>query len=182
MSELSKEELEQPVREKFVVDNDMKAEWCLSKIRSAKKEAERQIEELTRQMEFYRCRIESIKLDCEEEIQFFKDMLAPYFESRVDKEFVKKTKTQVSYQLPTGKLVLKHREPDFEYKEHQPDAIAWLKKNNGEKYIKVKEELDWKALKTTVTVSGNVVCTKDGEVIPGIVVTPREDVFEVEVS
>ena len=49
MSELLQE---QPVRERFVVDNDMKAEWCLSKIRAAKKNAEREIEELTRQMEF----------------------------------------------------------------------------------------------------------------------------------
>lgn len=180
MSELLKEE--QPVRERFVVDNDMKAEWCLSKIRSAKKTAEREIEELTRQMSFYQNQIEMIKMECEEQTQFFKELLMPYFESRVDDGFAKKAKTQVSYPLPTGKLVLKHREPEYEYKKNQDETIAWLKKNKGERFIKVKEELDWKALKTTVTVSGNSVCTEDGEIIPGIVATPRDDLFDVEVS
>lgn len=180
MSELLKEE--KPIRERFIVDNDMKAEWCLSKIRAAKKNAEREIEELTRQMEFYKARMAQVQQEYEEEKNFFQEMLLPYFSNRVEGGFTKETKTQVSYPLPTGKLLLKHREPDFEYKEKQKDTIAWLKKNEGEKYIKVKEELDWSSLKKTVSVSGNSVCTKEGEVIPGITVTPREDEFVVEVS
>lgn len=180
MSELLKEE--KPIRERFIVDNDMKAEWCLSKIRAAKKNAEREIEELTRQMEFYKARMNQVQQEYEEEKNFFQEMLLPYFSNRVEGGFTKETKTQVSYPLPTGKLLLKHREPDFEYKEKQKDTIAWLKKNEGEKYIKVKEELDWSALKKTVSVSGNSVCNKEGEVIPGITVTPREDEFVVEVS
>jgi len=179
MSELLQE---QPVRERFVVDNDMKAEWCLSKIRTAKQNAEQEIAELTHQMEFYQNRIDQIKNGCDEDVQFFKDMLIQYFMNRVEGGFVKQTKTQISYPLPTGKLVIKHREPDYEYKEHQADTIAWLKKNDGKQYIKTKEELDWKALKATVTVAGNGVCTKDGEIIPGITVIPRDDVFDVEVS
>lgn len=182
MSELLQEEQEKPVRERFVVDNDMKAEWCLSKIRTAKKNAEREIEELTRQMEFYQKRMEQVKHEYEEEKNFFQDMLLPYFNERVEGGFTRATKTQVSYSLPTGKLLLKHREPEYEYKENQKDTIAWLKKNEGEQFIKVKEELDWKSFKTIVTVSGNGVCTADGEVIPGIKVTPREDEFIVEVS
>ena len=179
MSELLQE---QPVRERFVVDNDMKAEWCLAKIRTARKEKDREIEEINRQMEFYKNRIAEIEHAEQEEEQFFKEMLRPYFAERQDGNFTKETKTQVSYPLPSGKLLLKHREPEYEYKEKQKDTIAWLKKNEGEKFIKVKEELDWSALKKTVSVSGNSVCTKEGEVIPGITVTPREDEFIVEVG
>lgn len=180
MSELFKEE--QPVRERFVVDNDMKAEWCLSKIRTAKKNAEREIEELSRQMEFYKARMDQVQREYEEEKNFFQEMLLAYFNSRVESGFAKATKTQVSYILPTGKLFLKHREPEYDYKTKQKEAIEWLKKNDGKQFIKVKEELDWKALKAKVTISGNSVCTDDGEVVPGIVVTPRDDVFEVEVG
>ena len=178
MSEVLKE---QPVRERFLVDNDMKAEWCLSKIRAAKKNAEREIEELTRQMEFYKARMDQVQHDYEEEKNFFQEMLLPYFSNRVEGGFTKETKTQVSYPLPTGKLLLKHREPEYDYKTKQKDTIEWLKKNEGQQFVKVKEELDWKALKAIVTVSGNGVCTKEGEVIPGITVTPREDEFVVEV-
>ena len=180
MSELLKED--RPIRERFVVDNDMKAEWCLSKIRTAKKNAEREIEELTRQMEFYKARMDQVQQEYEEERNFFQEMLLPYFNNRVESGFAKESKTQVSYPLPTGKLLLKHREPEYDYKTKQKEAIEWLKKNDGKQFIKVKEELDWKALKATVTVSGNGVCNEGGEVIPGITVTNREDEFIVEVS
>lgn len=179
MSELLKEE--KPIRERFVVDNDMKAEWCLSKIRTAKKNAEREIEELTRQMEFYKARMAQVQQEYEEEKNFFQEMLLLYFSNRVEGGFTKETKTQVCYSLPTGKLLLKHREPEYDYKTKQKDTIEWLKKNEGQQFVKVKEELDWKALKAIVTVSGSGVCTAEGEVVPGITVTQRDDEFVVEV-
>lgn len=183
MSELAMNlEYHEPVREKFVVDNDMKAEWCLSKIRSAKKDADREIEELTRQMEFYKARMDQVKHDYEEEKSFFEEMLHGYFLKRVDDGFVKSTKTKVGYKLPTGELVLKHREPEYKRKDDAA-TIKWLEENEKSSFVKVKKELDWAGLKKTVMINGTgVVDAETGEAIPGIEVAPREDEFAVEVK
>lgn len=190
MSEMVAENIQ--IRERFVCDNDMKAEWCLNKIRKARAEFNREAEELDRQMQFYMDQKEMLKHKTDEEVEFFEEILHGYFNSRVDDGFTKETKTKVSYKLPTGNLILKHREPEYDYKTNQKEAIEWLKQNGGEKYIKIKEELNWKDLKdASIGISDGKVLfkekvTKDGEIIqlfvPGITVTDREDEFEVEVK
>jgi phage host-nuclease inhibitor protein Gam len=180
MSEALKEQ--QETRERFTVDNDMKAEWCLSKIRNVRKEKEKEIAELQRQMQFYKDQIDLITKQAEEDENFFKSMLMPYFAERQEAGFAKETKTQISYKTPSGILKIKHQNPEFNYKDHQDETIAWLKQNEMAKFVKVKEEVDWAELKKTVTISGNGVATQDGEMIPGITVTPKDDIFEVEVK
>lgn len=171
------------IRERFEVDNDMKAEWCLSKIRKIRADQKREIEELERQMSFYKAQIDSIKTNADDDVRFFEGMLREYFESRVDAGFAKATKTKVGYKLPTGELVLKHREPEYEYKKNQEKTIAYLKDSGLEEFVKVKEELDWSGLKQHCQVSGNSVVLKEtGEVIPGIEATEREDEFKVDVK
>ena len=180
MSEMMQEQPK--VREPFTVDNDMKAEWCLSKIRNVRKEQSREIEELQRQMQFYQDQIERVTREADEDVAFFTSMLQPYFTERQESGFTKETKTQIAYKLPSGVLKVKHQNPDFNYKDHQDETIAWLKKNKLDKFVRVKEEVDWKELKPTVKIVGDGVATTDGEMIPGITVTEKEDVFEVEVK
>lgn len=183
MSELIREEQPQEVRERFTVDNDMKAEWCLSKIRSIRAEQQREKAELERQMAFYRDQIEYINHKADDDAAFFESMLQGYFRSRVDDGFTKATKTKVTYKLPTGELVLKHREPEYDYKSNQQQVLEWLKKQeNGRKYIKTAESLDWAAFKKAVSVKDDKIVTADGEIVPGITVTQRDDEFSVEVK
>lgn len=176
MSELLKEE--KPVREPFTVDNDMKAEWCLSKIRKIRADQKEQKDELTRQMQFYKDQMDMIDKEAEDDVAFFEGILRGYFADRVDAGFTKATKTQTAYKLPSGKLILKRQEPTFERKDDE--LIPWLKKNSPE-MVKVKEEPNWAELKKTVNIVGDSIATKDGEVIPGVKVTEREDKFVVEV-
>ena len=180
MSELMQEAPK--VREPFIVDNDMKAEWVLNKIRSKRNEQSREIAELERQMAFYQNQIDLITKETDEDMEFFKSMLLPYFMERQESGFTKETKTQIFYKLPSGKIMIKHQNPDFDYKTNQADTIAWLKKNKMKQFIRVKEEVAWKELKETIQISGNGVATADGEMIPGITVTAKDDVFEVEVK
>lgn len=182
MSELMLEEREQPVRERFTVDNDMKAEWCLSKIRSIRRKQESEVSELKRQMKFYEDRIACISHDADEDVAFFEEMLKGYFADRAAEGFVKETKTKVGYKLPTGELIMKHREPEYK-RNNDEETIKWLEKKGAEKFVKVKKELDWANLKKAVVVSGNGVADAEtGEVIPCIEVVPREDEFVVEVK
>lgn len=171
------------VKERFVVDNDMKAEWCLSKIRGIRAEQNRETEELQRQMQFYLDQMEMIKAKADEDVKFFEDILSEYYLKRKNDGFTKATKTKESYKLPTGELTMKHREPEFEYKKEQDKTVAYLKKAGMMDYIKVKEETDWAKLKKICTVVGETVAiTETGEEVPGITVTERPDEFEVTVK
>ena len=178
MSEILQEEAT-PIREKFVVDNDMKAEWVLSKIRRIRADQKKDKDELTRQMQFYKDQMDSIDKQADSDVEFFESMLTPYFAERMESGFTKQTKTQITYKLPTGKMMLKHQAPEFERKDDE--LLPWLKANRPD-LVKVKEEPNWAELKKTVNVVGDSIATKDGEVIPGVKVIEREDKFEVEVN
>jgi hypothetical protein len=177
MSELLQEE--QPQRERFVVDNDLKAEWVLKKIRDIRANKQREKDELARQMQFYVDQMAAVDKRADEEEAFFKSMLLPYFNSRVDDGFAKATKTQVACKLPTGKMVLKHKNPIFD--RDNAVLLPWLKANRPE-LVKVEESPNWAELKKAVKVVGDGVVTADGEMVPGVKVTEQEDDFDVEVN
>ena len=177
MSELLQEE--NPIRERFEVDNDMKAEWVLSKIRRIRADQKKETDELNRQMQFYKDQMDMIGKKADEDVAFFESMLIPYFADRMDGGFTKATKTQTTYKLPTGKMVLKHQAPEFERKDEE--LLPWLKENRPD-LVKVTESANWAELKKAVKVVGENVVTADGEVVPGVKVTEREDKFEVEVN
>ena len=171
------------IREQFVCDNDMKAEWCLNKIRRIRAEQKRESEELERQMQFYMDQKDMIDHKADEEVAFFEEILHGYFNSRVDDGFTKATKTKVTYKLPTGNLVLKHRDPEYDYKTEQKKIIEFCENNGLELFVKTEKKLSWIDLKTLTKVDGtNVVLKETGEIVPGIKVTEREDEFEVEVK
>ena len=73
---------------------------------------------------------------------------------------------------------MKQVEPD--YQREEKEVIKWLKANNGEKFIKTKESLDWDGLKKTLSVMGETVADSNGEIIPGIKAIERPDVFKIE--
>lgn len=152
----------------YVIDTDAKAVWAIRKIREARADRDRwvkwyedKIKEITEQTDFNTMNLER--------------MLAEYFATVPHK----KTKTQESYQLPEGKLVLKTQ--NAEYKRDDKTVIEWLKANNMTDFIKTKEELAWSDLKgATAAFEGHIV-TDDGEIVPGIEVIEREAKFIVEV-
>ena len=163
-SQLTEEEV------RFMVDDDQKAEWCIRKIAEEKAELEKFLD-------WYNHQIERAKKRAENRIAFFEEKLKPYFASVPKKE----TKTQLSYQLPSGKLVLKRQGPEFE--KDEGTVLDWLDRQpDGKNYIKIKETLDWSGLKNVLTIAGGRMVTEDGEIVPGITVMERPDVFKVEVK
>lgn len=154
--------------QRFVVDDDQKAEWCLEKIREANETKEKF-------KAHYEEQLGKIEARCDFRIEYMQRLLWDYFETVPRKV----TKTQQSYQLPSGKLVLKHQGPEFERDDEL--ILAWLKAND-DKYIKIKASVDWAELKKTLTICGEQVAGETGEIIPGIIVHERDDAFKVEVK
>ena len=170
MSELDRfDETELEESERFHIVDDQTAEWALQQIRNA-------YDEMAKWKAFYDDRYQKVVNSCELTIANMESLLQSYFDTVPHKE----TKTQESYQLPSGKLVFKKQAP--EYKKNDPEVIEWLLNNGGEKFVKTVPVLDWAALKKCITVVGETVADENGEVIPGLKAVEREDVFKVELK
>lgn len=152
----------------FVIDTDAKAEWALDKIREARADRDRWVK-------WYTDKIQEITEQTDFDTMNLERMLAEYFASVPHK----KTKTQESYKLPGGKLVLKTQNP--EYKRDDKAVIEWAKANNLGQFVKVEEKLAWSELKDATAVFEGHIVTEDGEIVPGVEVVNREAKFVVEV-
>ena len=157
------------MQEAFVIDSDAKAQWALKKIAEARADRDTWVE-------WYTEKIRQIKEQTDFDTANLEMMLADYFQTVPHKS----TKTQESYTLPGGKLILKKQNP--EYVRDDKTAIDWLKANGGDAYVKVEEKLDWATLKADTQVVNGQVVTMDGEIVPGIEVIDREPKFTVEVK
>ena len=111
--------------------------------------------------------------------------LRPYF------DMVPTTGKKIrTYEMPGGTLKLAKQDP--EYSVNDDELVPWLEKNNLGDYVAVKKEARWGDFKETLkdekkrirTIPGEDgtlrVVTEDGEVIPGITATAREDKFTIK--
>ena len=169
--DLEEEEEEKEEQPSFVVVDDQKAEWCL-------KTRKRAIAEKEKWKAHYDDLNKKVAAKCDETILKMETMLQPYLQMQHEAGFTTVTKTgQVKYKLPDGTLVLKHQEPVFDVNDDE--LVPWLEKNDPE-LVKIQKKADWNELKKKVAVVGDSVMTTDAEIIPGVKVTPREDIFKVE--
>ena len=95
----------------------------------------------------------------------------------------------LTYDMPGGTMKLAKQDPEYEIKD--AELVPWLEANGMDGFVAVKKEARWGDLKETLkdekkkirTVDDNGVLrvvTKDGEIIPGITATVREDKFTVK--
>lgn len=162
--------MEEDEKPRFEVTNDATAEWALNKIANLKKDTQKW-------KEHYDHLFETINKQNEESIAYFTGLLRKYFEEVPHHT----TKTSESYALPSGTLMLKQQEPTFERDEDK--LIGWLKNNNQMELIKIKESVDWAAMKKQLVFSdGLAFDAETGEVVDGIKVVEREDKFDVKIG
>ena len=160
--------MSEAMQERFTIDSDQKAEWAIKKIQEARKDRDFW-------KAYYKDLMDKTEAEYEANVEGLEYMLGEYFKTVPHK----KTKTQEAYQLPSGKLILKKQEPEFDRKDEL--LVPWLKQNAPE-FVKVKESSDWAGLKKTVAVFDGNVVNENGEIIPGVTVTNRPEKFVVEVS
>ena len=95
---------------------------------------------------------------------------------------MKETKTQKTYALPSGKIVIKKDKSDF--KINKDSVIENIKTLEGyEDYIKVKEDLAWGDLKKNLVIdNGNIINKITGEVleVEGLEVEVKSGKFEIK--
>jgi hypothetical protein len=169
---IEEEQEETTERAPFCVADDQRAEWCLNKIREKK-------QELEKWKAHYAAQLEAVKKSIEGDIAYFENSLEQYFRMQQAEGNTRAAEKSISYKLPSGKLVLKKQEPEFEFDKDK--LLDWLE-NNDPEYIKVERSPRWGELKKKLTIDGTSMITEDAEVVPGITVVPRDEIFKVEVA
>lgn len=154
--------------ERFVIDDDGKAEWALRKVLEARQERDKMIEHYNKQ-------IEIAKERCANTEAYMSELLRQYMETVP----VKQTKTQSSYSLPSGTIRIKNQEP--EYKMDEAELTKWLADNGYGEMVKTVYKPKWGDFKKLCDVQGNAVVLKEtGEIVPCVEAVAREPKFVID--
>lgn len=160
----------------FIIDNDVKAEWALKKIAEEKAEAQRYINICDTMITEYNFKKQQASEKLEASTAYLRSQLQQYFMQVPHKA----TKTQETYQLPSGKLKLKLASP--EYIRDEKVLGEFLKNNSFTDFYEEVIKPKWADLKKSIKVQGDkVVSTETGEIIEGVTVHEKPASFEVEV-
>lgn len=160
----------------FVIDSDSKADWAVCKIREAQEERDRLLALVEEKRTELKERCEAINAKYEAETSGLLSMLQSYMETVPRR----KTKTQESYQLLSGKLVLKAGLVKCDYDDNA--LLSWLKQNHPE-YVTTKESAAWGSFKKRLDIdpaTGVVTIAETGEVVDVITAERGEERFEVK--
>ena len=157
----------------FRITDDLMADWAVEKINAARAERDRLVSLVQEKIEQLQEKRQLYIVNFEENTSYLRTKLMDYFMTVKTQD----TKTAKKYKLVSGTLVLKKQQSVYERDEGA--LLAWAETTAPE-LVKVKKEVSWADLKKQADVSGDKLLL-DGEIIPGVTVYEREDVFEVQV-
>lgn len=160
----------------WAIHDDSTADWAVRKIADERAELERIRELANAEIERIQARVAEAEKRCESGTSYLSAKLADYFDTVPHKA----TKTQETYKLLNGTLKVKRGGYTM---EHDPAALLeYLKRSGAAEMIQVVEKPRWGEYKKRLTIQGNdVVDTETGEVVEGVTVAEKPDVFTVEV-
>ena len=147
----------------FRITDDGGAAWAVEQINKAN-------EECAIMKKWYQTMILKAQAKCDATVE----RMTAYLRDYADMVPMRETKTQKSYPVPGGKLVIKKAMTKF---EHDDDVILFALKAQGRnEYIKTvtTEKLDWAGLKKEIS--------ETGEIIDGVTVVDVPETFEVKVE
>lgn len=154
--------VESPAPEGFRVDDDEKAEWAIRKLsRIRRKQAENKAifdAEVQRVSEWLKRANEALENDA----LYFEAVLTPY-------ALQERSNGRKSLVLPHGTIKTTAGRPKIEF-ESEEAFIEWAKSNDPA-LIRVKHEINKKAVNDLITDDYRVISTQ-GEIISGIRVIP----------
>lgn len=161
----------------FVIDDDNKADWAIRKIDEERQEFNRIRELAEEQTARIEQKVEAAERRFNQRTSYLRSLLGSYFMQVPHR----KTKTQESYRLLSGSLVLKLPKVKPVYEEDE--LVKYLKESGMPDYIKTDEKARWGELKKLLDLSqGKHPVIKDtGELVECIRVEETPAEFKVEV-
>lgn len=173
MNQVEMNEVEMNETEGFVIDTDQKAEWALKKILEARAEKERLTSLVNSEIDLLNVRQAEIDRRYENETGYLMSKLSEYMQT----VNCKATKTQATYELLSGKLVMKFAKTEL---KENPELLEWCKQNAPE-YVKTKEEVMWGEFKKNLEATEEgVILANTGEFVEGVAITEKPAVFDIK--
>lgn len=126
--------------ERFVIDSDRKAEWAVNRIKEIAADKQKWLD-------FYAKKIEAVTDECDCKTANLTEQLRQYF---MTLDTAKETKTQFSYELPSGKLVLKKAKTEFKVTDEDKFTAAVTERLPEMMKTKTISKPDWAAIKKNV--------------------------------
>ena len=159
----------------LLVKNNSDADFYLrqiNKLKEQKEEINKFVDqELERQMRLYQQYREDRMRPLDNQIAFYEEALRTFAMN----EYAETNRKTIK--LPNGTLSIRKQPPKYIYSDEQ--VLSFLKENNLNDYIRVKEEVNKKDLKKATQINNNNQMIIDGKEVPGVVVVPQDDKFEV---
>ena len=159
----------------LLVKNNSDADFYLrqiNKLKEQKEEINKFVDqELERQMRLYQQYREDRMRPLDNQIAFYEEALRTFAMN----EYAETNKKTIK--LPNGTLSIRKQPPKYIYNDEE--VLSFLKENNLNDYIRVKEEVNKKDLKKVTQINNNNQMMINGKEVPGVVVVPQDDKFEV---
>ena len=159
----------------LLVKNNSDADFYLrqiNKLKEQKEEINKFVDqELERQMRLYQQYKEDRMRPLDNQIAFYEEALRTFAMN----EYAETNKKTIK--LPNGTLSIRKQPPKYIYNDEE--VLSFLKENNLNDYIRVKEEVNKKDLKKATQINNNNQMMINGKEVPGVVVVPQDDKFEV---
>lgn len=127
----------------------------------------------TKEAEYHKQELEKAKARFERKNSYLIFKLEEYFWTVPARE----TKTQLKFDLPNGTLKLNKRKTEFKISDENA-LLSWLESHDPN-LIKVQKKPDWASIKKNLDISNNLVITKEGEIVEGIVIENKPEEFKV---
>ena len=163
----------------FVIDNDIKANWALKKIKESTAEHDRLKAIIEDERRDLMEKAEAIDAKLEHDVSYLKGLLFNYFNTVEHKA----TKTQESYKLLDGSLVYKVPTRKIVKPKDEGRMIEYLEKTAPE-FVKTEKKVAWGDFKDSLTIAddGTVVDSSTGEVLDFVEAEETEGAFDVKVG
>ena len=159
----------------LLVKNNSDADFYLrqiNKLKEQKEEINKFVDqELERQMRLYQQYREDRMRPLDNQIAFYEEALKTFAMNEYNETNRKTIK------LPNGTLSIRKQPPKYIYSDEE--ILNFLKENNLNNYIRTKEEVNKKDLKKAAKITNNNQMVINGKEVPGIIVVPQDDKFEV---
>lgn len=166
---------ERNIEEEFQIDSPEKAEWAIKKIKEAQKRRDIFLQICESEEKELLGKKEKAQQDYENETSYLLQKLNAY----MDELPCKKTKTQMSFDFPSGKAVRKLEKIDYE--KDEKSLLAWLE-INGKDFVEYVPKIKWAELKKQLVIVGDgVVVRQDtGEQVEGVTTVTKPSKFDIK--
>jgi hypothetical protein len=178
LEQLESMELDEEQKESFRIEDDRTADWALERIKEVTEDADRLRKVINQKRKELDDQLEQIDSRLDSQTKYLKGLLEGYFRSGVK---AKETKTQRSYKLPTGTLVM--RKSSYGYLRDENAIIQCLHGMGKEEYVETTEKLKWADLKKALVFDEDTVYDPEtGALIDGITAVKEPEKFEVRLG